>query len=137
MILLIFVVGLVFAVASIWAVYSYGRFAEQSRGEPSFSLPTDGARTPLMEDLHKFVASQKATTGLAMVSSNLDAFAARSLSARRAGRSLDLMYHIWHSDLTGRLLAYEVLQAANRGIRVQLILEISMISGEIRLSRTG
>ena len=123
MILLIFVVGLVFAVASIWAVYSYGRFAEQSRGEPSFSLPTDGARTPLMEDLHKFVASQKATTGLAMVSSNLDAFAARSLSARRAGRSLDLMYHIWHSDLTGRLLAYEVLQAANRGIRVQLILD--------------
>jgi hypothetical protein len=64
MILLIFVVGLVFAVASIWAVYSYGRFAEQSRGEPSFSLPTDGARTPLMEDLHEFVASQKATTGL-------------------------------------------------------------------------
>jgi cardiolipin synthase C len=123
MILLIFVVGLVFAVASIWAVYSYGRFAEQSRGEPSFSLPTDGARTPLMEDLHKFVASQKATTGLAMVSSNLDAFAARSLSARRAGRSLDLMYHIWHSDLTGRLLAYEVLQAANRGIRVRLILD--------------
>ena len=75
-----------------------------------------------MEDLHKFLASPKATSGLAMVSSNLDAFAARSLSARRAGRSLDLMYHIWHSDLTGRLLAYEVLQAANRGIRVQLIL---------------
>ena len=121
--LVIFVVGLVFAVASISAVYSYGRFAERSRGEPSFCLPTGGGRTPLMEDLHKFLASPKGTTGLAMVSSNLDAFAARSLSARRAGRSLDLMYHVWHSDLTGRLLAYDVVEAANRGVRVRLILD--------------
>ena len=121
--LVIIVVGFVFAAASIWAVYSYGRFAEQSRGEASFCLPTDGPPTPLMEDLNKFVASPKATPGLAMVSSNLDAFAARSVSARRAGRSLDLMYHIWHSDLTGRLLAYDVLQAATRGVRVRLILD--------------
>ena len=121
--LVIVVVGLAFAVASILAVYSYGRFAERSRGEPSFCLPTGGGRTPLMEDLHKFLASPKGTTGLAMVSSNLDAFAARSLSARRAGRSLDLMYHLWHSDLTGRLLAYDVLEAANRGVRVRLILD--------------
>ena len=72
---------------------------------------------------HKFLASPKGTTGLAMVSSNLDAFAARSLSARRAGRSLDLMYHVWHSDLTGRLLAHDVLEAANRGVRVRLLLD--------------
>ena len=121
--LLIFVVGLVFAVASTSAVYSYGRFAERSRGEPSFCLPIDGAPTPLMEDLHRFLAVPTGITGLAMLSSNLDAFAARSLSARRAGRSLDLMYHIWHSDLTGRLLAYDVLEAATRGVRVRLILD--------------
>ena len=58
-----------------------------------------------------------------MVSSNLDAFAAGSLSAHRAGRSLDLMYHVWHSDLTGRLLAYDVLEAANPGVRVRLTLD--------------
>jgi hypothetical protein len=55
--LVIIVVGLVFAAASLSAVYAYGRFAEQSRGEPSFSLPTGGGRTPLMEDLHKVLAS--------------------------------------------------------------------------------
>jgi cardiolipin synthase C len=121
--LLIFVVGVVFAVASISAVYVYGRFAKRSRGEPSFRLPADGARTPLMKDLEQFLALPKGKSGLAMVTSNLDAFAARSLSARRAGRSLDLMYHIWHSDLTGRLLAYDVLEAANRGVRVRLLLD--------------
>ena len=36
--LVIIVVGFVFAAASIWAVYSYGRFAEQSRGEPSVGI---------------------------------------------------------------------------------------------------
>jgi cardiolipin synthase C len=121
--LLIVVVGGVFAGASISAVYAYGRFAKRSRGEPSFRLPAAGARTPLTDDLHDFMTLPKGTTGLAMVSSNLDAFAARSLSARRAGLSLDLMYHIWHSDLTGRLLAYDVLEAANRGVRVRLLLD--------------
>jgi cardiolipin synthase C len=121
--LLIVVVGVVFAGASISAVYAYGRFAERSRGEPSLRLPTGGAPTPLMNDLQDLLALPNGTTGVAMVSSNLDAFAARSLSARRAGRSLDLMYHIWHSDLTGRLLAYDVLEAANRGVRVRLLLD--------------
>ena len=121
--LLIVVVGVVFAGASISAVCAYGRFAERSRGEPSFCLPTEGACTPLMDDLQDFLALPKGTTGLAIVSSNLDAFAARSLSARRAGLSLDLMYHIWHSDLTGQLLAYDVLEAANRGVRVRLLLD--------------
>jgi putative cardiolipin synthase len=121
--LVIFVVGLVFIAGSMAAVYSYGQFARRSRGEPSFCLPTGGERTPLMEDLQRFLTPPEGTTGLAMVSSNLDAFAARSLSARRAGRSLDLMYHVWHSDLTGRLLAYDVLEAAKRGVRVRLILD--------------
>ena len=127
-ILLVFVVGLVFAAALIWAVYSYARFAEQSRGEPSFCLPTDGVRTPLMEDLHKFVASPEATTGLAMVSSNLDAFAARSLSARRAGRSLDLMYHIWHSDLQVAFLPTRCFRPQTAAFASNSSSTISMIS---------
>src|SRR5687768_2217110 len=121
--LLIFLVGLVLAGASIFAVYAYGRFATGARGEPSFRLRKNGARTPLTEDLDRFLTLPKGTTGVSMVSSNLDAFAARSLSARRVGRSLDLMYHIWHSDLTGRLLAHDVLEAADRGVRVRLILD--------------
>ena len=58
-----------------------------------------------------------------MLSENLDAFAARGLAARGAGRSLDLMYYIWHSDLTGGLLANEVIAAADRGVRVRVLLD--------------
>ncbi|PBB24031.1 MULTISPECIES: phospholipase D family protein [unclassified Mesorhizobium] len=62
-------------------------------------------------------------SGLLMVSDNYDAFAARVLAARSAARTLDLMYYLWHDDLTGRLLLQEVVRAAQRGVRVRMLLD--------------
>jgi len=62
-------------------------------------------------------------SGLLLVSDNYDAFAARVLAARSAVRTLDLMYYLWHDDHTGRLLLQEVFQAAQRGVRVRLLLD--------------
>lgn len=52
-----------------------------------------------------------------------DAFAIRAAAARAAGRSLDLQYYVWRGDLTGRLLAREVLAAADRGVEVRMLLD--------------
>ena len=52
-----------------------------------------------------------------------DAFAARMELARAAQRSLDLQYYLWHGDLTGTLLLQAVHQAAERGVRVRLLLD--------------
>src|SRR5581483_1680975 len=57
------------------------------------------------------------------------AFAARVLLARAAERSLDLQYYIWKDDLTGRLLLEELYQAADRGVRVRLLLDDNGIAG--------
>lgn len=62
-------------------------------------------------------------TALALVQSNMDAFALRVSSARAAGRSLDLMYYMWNADLTGQLMMREILAAADRGVRVRLLLD--------------
>ena len=62
-------------------------------------------------------------SGLLLVSDNYDAFAARVLAARSAVRTLDLMYYLWHDDHTGRLLLQEVLRAAERGVRVRMLLD--------------
>jgi len=62
-------------------------------------------------------------TGIMLLSDNLDAFAARALAARNASETLDLMYYLWHDDQTGRLLAREVVKAADRGVRVRLLLD--------------
>ena len=62
-------------------------------------------------------------SGLLLVSDNYDAFAVRVLAARSAVRSLDLMYYLWHDDHTGRLLLQEVFRAAERGVRVRMLLD--------------
>lgn len=112
-----------FAGASVAAVYSYGRFARRARGEPSSALPLAEDETLLDRGIAAQVKDAGGASGLAALSDSLDAFAARALAARSAGRSLDLMYYIWHHDLTGRLLAHEMLAAADRGVRVRLLLD--------------
>jgi putative cardiolipin synthase len=53
----------------------------------------------------------------------VDALDARVLIADRADRSLDLQYYIWHDDLTGHALANAVMRAADRGVRVRVLLD--------------
>ncbi|MEO8411494.1 MAG: phospholipase D family protein, partial [Propionivibrio sp.] len=52
-----------------------------------------------------------------------DAFAARALLARAAEQTLDVQYYIWRGDLTGTLLLTALLNAAERGVRVRLLLD--------------
>jgi putative cardiolipin synthase len=52
-----------------------------------------------------------------------DALAARLGLAQTAEKSLDVQYYIWRGDITGRAVAYTLLEAADRGVRVRLLLD--------------
>ena len=58
-----------------------------------------------------------------LVEQNAMAFAYRAASAAAATRSLDVQYYIWNDDLTGRLLAAELMRAAERGVRVRVLVD--------------
>jgi len=58
-----------------------------------------------------------------LVSDGREAFSLRHLTARVAVRSLDVQTYIWHDDLTGLVLAAALLDAAERGVRVRLLLD--------------
>ena len=105
------------------AVYSYGRFARHEQGEPSVSLDVSEDGTALDLAVAPLQERHPGETGLQLLSGNLHAFAIRAAASRNAGRSLDLQYYYWNDDLTGRLLANEVLKAADRGVRVRLLLD--------------
>ena len=60
---------------------------------------------------------------LTLISDGVAAFAARAAVAQAARHSLDLQYYIWKADLTGQLLAREALHAADRGVRVRMLLD--------------
>ncbi len=103
------------------------RFTPQATGAPSAALPfvahTATSATELDRELGPLLAEHPGKTGALLVTDGVDAFAARALSAQKAGRSLDLMYYIWHDDLTGRLLGREAWRAAERGVRVRMLLD--------------
>lgn len=87
------------------------------------AMPLQPAQTEIDRELAPLLAAHPGQTGAVFLVDGFDAFAARAISARRAGRSLDLQYFIWHNDLTGRLLANEVHDAAGRGVRVRILLD--------------
>ena len=62
-------------------------------------------------------------SGLLLVADNDDALAVRILAARSAVATLDLMYYILRNDLSGRLLLKEVVAAADRGVKVRLLID--------------
>lgn len=62
-------------------------------------------------------------SGVYALNNPLDAFAARIFMARAAEKTLDVQYYIWRKDLTGTMLLHELYQAAERGVRVRLLLD--------------
>ena len=68
-------------------------------------------------------AEHPGDSGLYVLGSGLDAFAARVLLIDRAERAVDAQYYIFHDDLTGRFLLSRMLRAADRGVRVRLLID--------------
>ena len=104
--ILVLIIGAValITILSWFAHRSYRRFLHKARGRPSSALPVAGPQTPLDQIFTPLEAAHPAQSGLRLLLDNADAFAARALSAAQTGRSLDLMYYIWRTDLAGWLL---------------------------------
>jgi len=93
------------------------------------SRALDGADTPLGRALGAAAADHPGKSGVLLLSDGYEAFAARGALARLAERSLDLQYYIWHGDVSGLLLLGELLAAADRGVRVRLLLDDNGTTG--------
>ncbi|OLP58504.1 cardiolipin synthase [Xaviernesmea oryzae] len=121
--ILMILTGLVVGLVGLSAIYAWGRFGRRPQGQPARALPPLEDQTEIDRLAAPLLDAHEGENGVALLIDNVDAFAARALSARRAGRSLDLQYYYWKKDLTGRLLAAEVLAAADRGVKVRLLLD--------------
>ena len=70
------------------------------------------------------------TSGFRLLPSGSFAFEARVALARRAQRTLDLQYYLFHDDEAGRALSREILAAALRGVRVRVLLDDIATQGQ-------
>jgi putative cardiolipin synthase len=85
---------------------------------------TDTDNTTLGELVEERAPAHAAgDSGYLLLSDGLDAFVARAVLAQVAERSIDAQYYMWHADEVGNLLAYQMLMAADRGVRVRLLLD--------------
>src|SRR5262245_42045405 len=93
------------------------------------SALADTASTRLGKSLAGAVKAHPGKSGIHALANGHDAFAARVLLARAAERSLDVQYYILRADITGGLLCEALWQAAERGVRVRLLLDDNNTKG--------
>lgn len=81
------------------------------------------AETRLGRSLAPKLLEHPGLSGFLPLGNGLDAFVARLALAEMAERTLDVQYYLFHDDATGRLLAAHLVRAADRGVRVRLLLD--------------
>lgn len=68
-------------------------------------------------------------SGFFLLASGLDAFVARAALAQVAEKSIDAQYYMIHNDLTGAIFASQLLKAADRGVRVRVLIDDMDLEG--------
>ena len=92
--------------------------------QDSFRLSAaESANTPLGRALEADILAHPGQSAIYPVADAMDAFVSRMLMARHAQRTLDVQYYIWRNDTTGILLLNALKEAADRGVRVRLLLD--------------
>jgi putative cardiolipin synthase len=99
----------------------------ENRSTSTALLDTD--TTQLGRAISPLVDAHPGNSGIYPLTDARDAFAARALLAQAAERTLDAQYYIWHKDTTGTSLFQALRAAADRGVRVRLLLDDHPTSG--------
>ena len=92
------------------------------RPEPSFAF--DRPETTRLGSA--LAASQKlhqGKSGFALLDYDLEALVARAVAADTADRTIDAQYYIYDHDETGNLVTARLISAADRGVRIRLLLD--------------
>jgi putative cardiolipin synthase len=83
----------------------------------------DTAGTRLGKAARGSAAAYPGKSGFHLLARGLDAFVARAMLALGAERSIDAQYYLLHNDLAGNLFLDLLLDAADRGVRVRLLVD--------------
>jgi len=87
------------------------------------------AKSPFGQRLLALAARHPGQSGFRLLPASNEAYSARAELIRSARNSLDLQYYIVHDGLSTRALFDELLRAADRGVRVRLLLDDTSSDG--------
>ena len=127
--LLLLAAGLLLGILALGLLLRLLKPLPSLAGRTVSSAPDDTGDTRLGRAHAAASSRHPGLTGILPLPDARDSFAARVLLIRLAERSLDLQYYIWLKDTSGRILLNEVQKAADRGVRVRLLLDDNGTSG--------
>ncbi len=84
---------------------------------------TNTADTSLGRDVARWLQAHDGLSGFYPLSQGMDALGVRFQLAERAEKSIDLQYFLMKNDTAGAVLIKSLLKAADRGVRVRLLLD--------------
>jgi cardiolipin synthase C len=99
------------------------------QGRSVSTAASDTADTRLGRAVSGLAEAHPRLSGVVALPDGRDAFAARVRLADAAERTLDVQYYIWHADMPGTLLFEALHRAADRGVRVRLLLDDNNTGG--------
>ncbi len=79
--------------------------------------------TPLGKEIAALAAQHPGESGFALIRRGRQAFTARVALADLAEQTLDVQYFLWERDATGLILGDHLLRAADRGVRVRVLID--------------
>ena len=83
----------------------------------------DTLETTLGQSYQRLSQVHTGKSGYYLLDDGLDAFVARAVLASIAERSIDTQYYLIHNDEVGSLFIDQLYQAADRGVRVRLLVD--------------
>ena len=93
---------------------------------------THTQHTPIAKIYQPRAEAKNGRSGLITLPKGRQALAARMALAGMAVNSIDAQYYLLHNDLTGRLFIHEMMQAADRGVRVRLLVDDMALWGRTK-----
>mgnify|MGYP003835781347 CR=1 FL=1 len=90
---------------------------------PSSYAIDDGNEARLGKTLAADLAAHPNQSGVVLLGGGLDAFVGRVVLANLAERSIDVQYYMFHQDTVGQLLIDRLIKAADRGVRVRMLID--------------
>ena len=97
---------------------------DNSERSVSRAIPaSEGAKTRIGQGFAEQLAAHPDKNGVWLLRNGRDAFVARAVLAQMAERSIDLQYYMFHHDTVGNLLLFNMIKAADRGVRVRMLID--------------
>nr|BFD38515.1 phospholipase D family protein [Pseudomonas sp. FFPRI_1] len=95
--------------------------------QPSQALPASDSS--FAQSIRAQAAPYQGRSGFRLLPNSTEAFMARAELIRNAQSSLDLQYYIVHDGISTRMLVDELLKAADRGVRIRILLDDTTSDG--------